>query len=231
MDNNQIEESINLQEFFSLIWKNIIIIAIITLAITIAVGLYSKYEIEKIYTSNTSIRVTPYQIEDSNNYDNLIATQRSIKTFAYIVKSRTVLDPVIEDLNLGLSTGDLQNSIEVIGVPDTDFLEIKVTLNDPKQASIIANKVADVFIDYIEVKENNFSFEQIDHAIPNNHPVSPNTQLNTIIGFVLGGMLAVGFVLLKEFLNRTIKSEEDVKKLLNVPVLGSVPAIDKKYIS
>src|SRR5690625_2830158 len=56
-------------------------------------------------------------------------------------------------------------------------------------------------------------------------PVSPNLTLNVAIAFVLGGMVGVGLAFLIEYLDTTIKTEEDVERYLGLPVMGVISTV------
>lgn len=53
-------------------------------------------------------------------------------------------------------------------------------------------------------------------------PVRPNTRLNTLLGLVVGLMLGVGVAFLIEYLDDTLKSSDDVNRVLGLPTLGAV---------
>jgi len=53
-------------------------------------------------------------------------------------------------------------------------------------------------------------------------PVRPNTLLNTLLGLVVGLMLGVGVAFLIEYLDDTLKSSDDVNRVLSLPTLGAV---------
>ena len=63
----------------------------------------------------------------------------------------------------------------------------------------------------------------VDPALKPTSPVKPKKKQNTLIGSVLGLMLGVFFVFLLESSDKTIKTEDEAKKLLNLPVLGIIP--------
>lgn len=66
----------------------------------------------------------------------------------------------------------------------------------------------------------------IDPAILPAEPVKPRTLLNLLLGFVLGGMLGVGIAFLREYLDETIHTREDVQAATRgAPVLGMIPRI------
>ncbi len=53
----------------------------------------------------------------------------------------------------------------------------------------------------------------------------PNKRRNVALGFALSLMLGVGVALLLEFLDRTVKSGDEVTKLFGLPTLGAVPTL------
>lgn len=56
-------------------------------------------------------------------------------------------------------------------------------------------------------------------------PISPNILQNVLLAAAAGLVLAVGVVLLLEYLDDTIKSNEDVRRELNLSVLGNIERI------
>jgi succinoglycan biosynthesis transport protein ExoP len=57
-------------------------------------------------------------------------------------------------------------------------------------------------------------------------PISPKKTLNVMIAAVLGLFIGLGLAFMSEYMNRTVKSPEDVKEYLDLPVLGSIPHFD-----
>jgi polysaccharide biosynthesis transport protein len=66
------------------------------------------------------------------------------------------------------------------------------------------------------------SVAQIDQAGSSYQLVSPKTIYNTLFAGLLGLLLAAGFVLVRDALDDTLKSVEDVGRYLNLPVLGVI---------
>lgn len=228
MDDKQLETSISLIDLFNLLWKNVILIAAVTIFVTLLVGLVTKFLIPKKYVSDTTLRVTVVQNE-SPTYNDLVTSKTLISDYKEIATSRKVLNKVIEDLQLDISYKQLKNYVNVSQVGDSNIISITATTIDPHLSKIIAEKVTDEFIKEVKIHVKIDTLTIIDTAIINKTPVSPNLKLNVIIGFVIGLMLSVGYVLLREFLDRTFKSDEDVTRYLNLPVLGSIPVFEKDY--
>ncbi len=78
----------------------------------------------------------------------------------------------------------------------------------------------------IEAASQIGNIDIVDAAITPLDPVRPNKAQNLIIGLMVSLILGVTMAFLLEHLDHTVKSEEEVKKLLAVPVLGLIPRME-----
>ncbi len=69
------------------------------------------------------------------------------------------------------------------------------------------------------------NIEIVDRALVPRSPVSPNRRLSLAIGGVLGIFLGSLGVFLTEYFDKTLKSEEDIGRVSNEPVLGRIPLV------
>ena len=135
---------------------------------------------------------------------------------------------MIEELKLDTTAQGLNGSVNVAQEGQSQVVKITVNQNDPAQAVTIANEIAKVFQREIS------KLMQIDNIhilspaeLPENPvPVKPQPMLNMAIAFVVGLMLSVGIAFLLEYLDNTVKSEQDIEKLLGLPVLGAISEIN-----
>lgn len=63
----------------------------------------------------------------------------------------------------------------------------------------------------------------IDEARIPKYPIKPNKKLNLAIGGILGLMLGVMLTFFMEYMDNTIKTTEDVERILDLPILGVIP--------
>ena len=66
-----------------------------------------------------------------------------------------------------------------------------------------------------------------DAAIPQD-PVKPKKTLNLILSIIFGLMTGVGISFLWEYLDRSLRNEEDVQRYLDLPILSVIPIVDEK---
>lgn len=220
----QYEEEIDLRDILDILKKRWQMIALITLVAAIISAIASFFILQPIYESTSTILVG----RDQSNYSSDInadvtLSQKLVNTYGEIIKTNAILDPVIDNLDLELTAHELSEKITVSPVGDTELIEIKVQDQDPIKASDISNEISTVFSREIEdiMKVDNVSI--IEEAIPPENPIKPSKMLNIAIAAVLGMMVSVFVIFLREYLDNTVKTQEDVAKYLDLPVLASIP--------
>ena len=67
----------------------------------------------------------------------------------------------------------------------------------------------------------------IDQALVPQFPVKPRPMFNMAVAGVLGAMLGLGIILVREYFDDTIKTTEDIERYLQLPVLGTIPDTEK----
>ena len=224
------EETIELRELLEILLKRKLLIIIMTVLCTVAGGLYSMFLITPMYQSETTMMVNGAKnmtdIASSLDIGSINLSQKLVVTYGEIVKSRIVLEQTIDSLKLDMTYEQLLRKTTAQQVGGTEILKIAVQDEDPAQAAVIANKISDVFVKEVMriLKVNNV--ETIDKAIPIEKPVNVKTALNTAIAMILGLMMGVFTAFVLEYMDNTIKTENDVQKHLDLPVLGLIPDHD-----
>ena len=152
------------------------------------------------------------------DYNQVKTNVELINTYSVIIKSPKILDEVEEELELDMSTGALNNKISVSNAQNSQVVLFLLKILIQQQAVDIANTTASVFekeISNIMNVDNVSVLSKADfEGTPS--PVNPNPFLNMAIAFVVGLMVGVGLAFLLEYLDNTIKSEEDIEKVLGV---------------
>ena len=222
-----------LMEYFNIIKKRILLVILITIGATVISGILSYFVITPSYKSDISVIIGKPENKSAapqDNYNDVIMYQKLVKTYSEFTKSRRVSEHVIKSLKLNIDPNQLQEMISVAPKGDTEFLTITVKSKDPKEAMDIANQLAKS-LKYIsnDVKKVD-NVQLLDQALLPTMPDNPNPKLNMAIAFFIGLMVSLGIAFLLEYLDNTIKSQEDIEKLTGIPVIGIIPLTEDKQI-
>jgi len=131
---------------------------------------------------------------------------------------------------LNITIQELNKKIEVVNEKDSQVVTLMAQDQDPRLARDIANTTAEVFKGEIAkiMNVDNVTVLSKAEVAENQSPIKPRPMLNVAIAFVVGVMAAVGLAFLLEYLDNTVKKEEDVENLLGLPVLGIVARMDEE---
>ena len=121
---------------------------------------------------------------------------------------------------------ELMDMISVESTTDSRILTIKVKNEDPKKAKEIADAVREaVSVQITEIMDAD-AVNTVQKADLPDSPSSPSTMKNTVVGGILGALLAIGIIVLIAILDDTVKTPEDVEKYLGLNTLTSIPIVD-----
>ncbi|WP_261130816.1 YveK family protein [Bacillus sp. Marseille-Q3570] len=225
------EETISLKEIFSTLTKRIKLILLITLVATAISGLVSYFVLTPIYQSSSQILVNQTNPDQQSIDVNQVRTNvEMINTYRVIIKSPTILEQVINELDLDMTVSQLTDSITVNSEQNSQVFSIAAQHPDPLTAVNIVNTVGDTFQKEIPniMNVDNVSILSKAEVPDNPSPVNPKPLLNMAIAFVVGLMAGVGLAFLLEYLDNTVKTEQDIEKLLELPVIGVVPEMNEE---
>ncbi|WP_416145283.1 YveK family protein [Planococcus koreensis] len=225
------EETISLQDLFATLKKRLGLIALMAiLAITIA-GVISFLVLTPIYETSTQILVNQEQSEASQMINqNIQADLQLINTYSVIIKSPAILDQVSSELGLNMTAEQLNSKITVATAENSQVVNVSVQDENPAQAVEIANTTAAVFEKEIKGLMNVDNVSVLSPAVlkSNPSPVAPTPILNMAIAAVVGLMLGVGIAFLLEYLDTTMKNDQDIEDILGIPLLGVISPIQEK---
>ena len=220
------EETIDLREYFFILKKKLWIIVTSALVCGLISGLISFFALTPIYQANTSLIVNKEvgnKVTEMTTTDDLNYVQKLAITYGEIIKSRAVITPTIEKLDLNMTYEELASAVSVTNVSDTQIIKISVQHENPKVAMKICNTIPSIFSEEVQRIVKASGVEVIDKAILPTNPIKPNKKMNVLIAMVLGVMVSVFIIFLIEALNTKIKEPKDIEEKLGIPVFGVVP--------
>lgn len=230
-------EGMTLQELFKIVWINRVAIVLITLWVMIIGIVYTFVLVTPQYTAETSIIVqVDFEVSETSQQSAIAIAQNLISTYKEFVVSNLVLESVIDDIDdlpEGYSKSSLENSISISTQSNVLIIFISVENESPELAIKIANTLINNSISIANDEDNGYVLLQnklkvLDVAEAKTTPTSPNTALNIIISILLGGIIALAFVFVKELFNNKYQSATEMEKHLGIKVIAAVPGTIKE---
>ena len=192
-----------------------------------AAGVYTKKLIAPHYQSTSMVYVLSKETTLASLADLQIGSQLT-KDYSVIIKSRPVLQEVIDKQNLDLTTDGLGEMITIDNPKDTRILSITVEDIEPMRAKAIVDEVTKSASNYIGDIMEMVPPKVIEDGVVAVKPSSPSVKKNAAVGGLGLAVLVCGLICLKTVLDDTIKSEEDIEKYLGLSVLAVIPDTEKK---
>jgi protein tyrosine kinase modulator len=212
------------QEYLTIITKRWWLIGALTL-IGLIGGLALTLITTPMYRSAVKISVNPARPE----YGTALTINNLLNNFSLQLTTVKLAQDVVDQLRLDVAPEALLGHIRVTPQQDNFMLLIEADNADPRTAERIAATLASTFVNqYTAANAEASRQDRIDlSALDEPDPATldkPRMEINLAAG-LLGGML-VGIVLafVLEYLDDTLKTVEDVERVLSARTLGAIPA-------
>lgn len=199
-----------------------ILFAVIALAIT-------TWCITPKYTSTTKMYILNRQTNESLTNSDLQSSTYLTKDYMSLVKTRTVIESVIANLDLDMTYEEALDIIDVSTDSDTRVVTINVTYTDPYIARDIANAVRIAGATHIQSVMNTEAVNTADEANIPTKKSSPSVKKNVLIAAIAGVFLAAVAFLVAFLLNDKIITTDDVERYLGISILGVMP-LDEEQV-
>ncbi len=215
---------INLGELFAVLWGRAFLIISAGVFFALVGIFFSKFVLHPVYDSTTKIYILNKEENQTVTYSDVQISTQLTQDYAELIKSRYVLEEVIQRLNLmDVKYEDMSKVLKVDTPSDTRIVAITARDEDPLMAMQIANCIREVASEHIT---NVMDIDAINVAETANVPTQksgPSVMRWTIIAGFLGALAIAFFVILEYLLDDTIKSNDDVERYLGLSTLALVP--------
>ena len=205
-------------------------IALILMGVAGGTAFFRSSQQPDQYRTSSQIIMLGESGEGVNSYTAQLSSQNLIETYRSLIESDIILKRVVDDLQLPYDYVELDEKITTSAVTDTLLLQVTVVDTDPQRAAAIANSVATEFQRYID--DNIASSANVNLSSPvaiNNEarvptvPFEPKPLTAGLLGAFVGLLLAIALIAILEFLDNTVKPQQNFQELTGAPLLASVP--------
>ncbi|GAA4707921.1 YveK family protein [Brevibacillus fulvus] len=221
-------ETIDVSAIAKVLRKRVrLILLVVTLSVAIS-GWISFFVLAPQYEAKATFVVQGNSQGEDSLYNDIRANQELVKTYGAIIRSNRIAEEVIQSLQLPLTPEQLLKKIRVQETEQSLVTTIRVIYGDPATAARIANGIAESFKRNVGqiMKVDNVTI--LDEANPEGKAVQifPQPWLYVAVVFFLSLLGSIGFSFFLEYLDQTIRSEEQIEQVLAIPVLGVISTLE-----
>lgn len=224
---------ITLKDFLKLLSKNLLVIIVCSL-----VGLTGSFSIFKFLVKPTyvsTVKLYVYTKDNEmdngnyNNLNNLNYAQKIVNTYIEMLRTDNFFKKVKDKSTLDYSVEDLEKMTDFSVLNNTEVFEVSVSSHQPEDSKKIADTITSLAPQTISSIKESALLKVVDSATFPTKPSSPKVLLDSVIGFLVGFIIAIIYILMKEMLDIRIKQEDDLTERYNIPLLGSIPAFPESH--
>lgn len=228
-DNQEQGYNIVFFELLGVLKEKVVFIILVTI-ITASLGwACSEFIITPQYEASVNMIVnTKNDTVGTMTTDEISSAQKLVNTYAIIIKSNTVLNQVINTLNLEMAYSDLYEKVSVNAIDNTQVMKIAVRMDNPEIAEQIVDTITRIAPDIVKDAVEAGSCKVVSEVSVGDNPVYPEVMKVTIIAAFLGMIICMGVIVMKELINDFIVDDSDVERKLGIPTLGIIPNVEGK---
>lgn len=186
----------------------------------------TRYVIVQDY-SNSKDTTTQYK-QETKFYDST-----AISRYQYLIKGSEMLSNIqktlaADEVGKEYSTSFIENSLSVEDTGIGGFFKINVTSTDQGYCERALKVVLEEFPKYIQSYDNTISIKLIKNPsapVVNN---SDDATTKAIYGFAIGAVIVAFIIFIMTITTNTVLTLDNLRRDINVTVLGSVPLLEKK---
>ena len=221
---------ISLTDIWNIIKKNAAFIIVITLICAVGSFFITRYFIPKSYTSSIQLYVDiSTDSENKTNYNILSEqtyAQNLVNTYIKMLNTNTFYTELSEHINNKYTAKQLSEMVSFSSDEKTEIFDAKVTSSSPNDSKLIADAVGEIAPEAISRLKSKATLKIVDYAQLPTVPSSPSEKKNVIIALIAGLVISVGISLLRAFLDKKMRYNEDMTMIGDIPILAAIPKFD-----
>lgn len=204
------------------------------LAAVIAAGgffLVDRVTFDPMYESTASMYILrdneSASTSTSDAYNEFSLALKVVNDCSYMLKSRTVLDQVIDELDLDCSYNTLYKLVSTENPENTRILEVTVKSDSPEQAKQIVDLLCQIGQEKINDAMNADQINLYELGSLAQKPCNKTGLTTFVLVGIAAAVVVYGVFLVMFLLDDMIRTGEDVEQLLGLSVLGEIPDLNE----
>ncbi|MDJ1114499.1 polysaccharide biosynthesis tyrosine autokinase [Microbacterium dauci] len=218
-----------LHDYIRILRKNWLILLVCVILGGSAGAAYSLVS-KPTYESTTQMYVSVrFEGAASDLLQGTNYARQIITSYVAVARTAVVLDPVIEELGLDVTSPELARQISAEAPANTVMLYLTASASDPELAADIANAAAaslsDAVQNSLEAQGESGSavnVRVVQPAVVPSSPAGPSLLVWIAVGVAAGLILGVIVSALRTILDTRIHTLHDIESITDAPILGGI---------
>lgn len=186
-------------------------------------GLITHFVITPKYTATAKMYMVSSSSQSVVDLTDLNIGQTISSDYVELLKTRPIIEGVIEEQGLDYTYKELVGMISLSVVNNTRIIQIDVTSTDNKEAMNIANALAEKGVSELPKLMETPEPHIAEYAIVPVTKSSPSLTKNTMIGALLAMLLMLALFTVQFLMDDTFKTAEDIEREFGVMPLTVIP--------
>ena len=181
------------------------------------------------YQSTASLFVSTPQSDGSAAYQGSLFSQQRVSSYADLIKGKQIAQRVIDKLDLDESASSLASRVTASVVPETVILNVTVQDSSPQRAQQLTEAISQEFTVFVSELETTPGSQNapikasiVDPPTVPSTAVSPQPVRNLALAAFLGLLVGIGFAVVRELLDNTVKHVGTLREIAGAANLGSI---------
>jgi capsular polysaccharide biosynthesis protein len=233
MNTNRNERIVTLRDLWQILVKRLVIMLLVGVVVAGGSYLFAVASYKPTYKSTATL----YILRDEDLGNSTVSEVNSeyslalkaVKDCSYLLRSRSVLEQVIDELDLQFSYETLSSGMSTYNPSNTRVLELTVLAKDPQLAKQIVDKICVIGEQRIT---NVMGYDQLNVYEFGTVSQKPYNSVNPVMSLLMGAAAAavvyVVFVL-AYLMDDRIRTDEDIQRYLGLSILGEIANLDEEH--
>ena len=205
--------------YMSRLW---LLIAAVVIGAVIA-GAYTHYMIPDRFTAVSRMYMISASSSSVVDLSDLNIGASLSNDYVELMKSRPIIEDVINELGLEYTYEQVLNMIRLDVVTNTRIIKISATSTDPEEAMNIANQMARIAKIRLPQIKDAPSPSIAEQAVLPTQKSSPSLSRNVMMGSLVLLFLVLAFLTIQYLMDDTIQTSEDVEKEFGILPMTVIP--------
>lgn len=215
---------LDIKQLLKGIWKRAWLVVLCAVLTAVISFVYTMNFITPTYKASVTMYVNNNSnISNSVSSSDLAVALQLANTYVNIIQSDSVLEKVIEETGLNLTSEQICQMLSAEVVDETEMFQVSIISPNPRMSKDIVNAIASIAPSEISRIIEGSSAKVIDYAKEPTSQYAPNYAVNTILGGAIGAAVVIIVIVLFIITDGRIRSESDLMRIGQFPVLGAIP--------